>query len=136
MNAFFHIKLFDYVSVNTDANVDESIPENIESEEFNVPDDDESHPTQSDTVVSYCFEEDDEAEELLRNLQLEGDTQETNKGNAKKKPKKKPLVICPRCKHESNTIDNYLKHKATHVMSGNVQIKNNIILYFTNTVHF
>lgn len=46
--------------------------ETNESEEFTVTEDDES-PAPSGLVESYRFEEDDEAEEHLRNLQLEGD---------------------------------------------------------------
>ena len=88
-----------------------------------VPDEDEifniNIPT-SDKEPTYFFEEDDEAEEALRNLSIEGDTSEAKTSSNKQQKNKKAWIKCSVCPNKYETIKSYLIHKQTHAMSGNI----------------
>ena len=83
--------------------------------EYDIPDDDEL--IESGNVESYFFEDDDELEEHIRELEVLG--HEFSRGeDLQPKGLKKPLIKCNKCAGSYDSIQTYLRHKETHSMSG------------------
>lgn len=118
-------------SVSLPSDDDEDVdPAVVESQQCDISDDEEGDAIpENERVFSYFFEDDDEIEEYMRHMQVAGDSHD-NRKRTSTKSKKQALVKCNKCSKTYKTINTYLSHRASHVMSG----KRNILDPFSSSV--